>query len=69
MPRAFTSYYVAAFGLFSHSRGPLGLFPKTATKTAENIEDGHILMVAPLGVVRAGGRLPKARRRGTNRTR
>jgi hypothetical protein len=57
MPKVFTSYYVAAFGLFSHSCGPLGLFPKTATKTAENIEDGRILNVALFGAVGASGRL------------
>ena len=57
MPKSFTSYYVAAFGLFSHSRGPLGLFPKTATKTAENIEGGHILHVALFRAFGASGRL------------
>ena len=57
---------------FSHSRGPLGLFLKTATKTAENIEeDGHTwpeqvaafprhAAVAPTGPLRSNGRLDRA---------
>lgn len=57
MPRAYTSDYVAAFGLFSHSCGGLGKKPKGATKTAENIEDRHILDVALFGAAGARGGL------------
>lgn len=64
MPRALTSYYVAAFGVFSHSRGGLGKKPKGATKTAENIEDRHIINVALFGAseqVAAFARAPTRR--------